>query len=43
MVSEVSVTNPDIIRWVFDGEAFMVNQDHPYLGNVLSKFFQREF
>jgi hypothetical protein len=43
MVSEVSVTNPDIICWVFDGEAFMVNQDHPYLGNVLSKFFQREF
>jgi hypothetical protein len=43
MVSEAAATNPDIIRWVCDGEAFIVNHDHPGIGNVLSKFFQREF
>lgn len=43
MVSEVAMTNPDIIRWVCDGEAFLVNQDHPGIGNVLRKFFLREF
>lgn len=43
MISEVAVTNPDIIHWVCDGEAFIVNHDHPGIGNVMSKFFQREF
>jgi hypothetical protein len=43
MVSEVALTNPNIIRWVCDGEAFIVNHAHPDIGNVLSEFFQREF
>jgi hypothetical protein len=41
MVSDVDSTDPSVIHWVLNGEAFHVEATHPCLGIALSKYFQR--
>jgi hypothetical protein len=35
--------DPAIMNWTAGGKAFTVDPDHPDLGDVLEKYFQREF
>jgi hypothetical protein len=35
--------DPAIMKWTAGGKAFTVHPDHPDLGDVLEKYFQREF
>ena len=41
LVSETK--DPTMIRWVSDGEAFVVNPSHPDLGITLATYFSRKF
>jgi hypothetical protein len=37
------IEDPAIMKWTAEGKAFTIDPDHPDLGDVLEKYFQREF
>lgn len=39
MITETSKSDPDVMRWVFDGEAFIISEKSPRLSLILREYF----
>ena len=42
MVTHASIYTPEVMRWVCDGEAFVIDKSHERLSSLLMQYFKRE-